>query len=543
MLLIGVCFWFLWQLGVTWWWRWDYPYDLEWMEGGMLAHAWRLLHGLPIYVDPGPEFVPYIYPPGYASLLALFGGVLGLTPELGRSLSILGTSAAAFAIAHVVSREGGSKVVATVAAACFLGTYTWNGAFFDLVRPDALCIGLLSWSLVLGTQRESGAEVASGLLLCAAFLCKHNVAAFGVPMLGFLWASRGRAAAVRFVLSSAVPALASVAVLQWATEGRFLMYILEVPGSHPMVGERILPGVPGELIRAVPVPLMVCVAGGVSLGLRGVKGWARRGFVGLAGLGGLGLGWAAYVLPDPKGVVLPPDLVLIPAAIGVGVAVVAVGLGLVRACWTREGLPTAFLVGGVALVGLTLTALMRGHHGGFLNVYIPIHWLLFVGMGVLVARWDARGGLRSWGVLLALSGQLCWVVMNTDLARLVPTLEDRAAGDLVVDALADCEGEVWSPYASWLPTYAGFKPHGHLIALWDVNHKKGPFHASIADVHRGVREGAYGCVLDGGKNRLKYGVQEHYQLQERFQLPPRALTPKSGWRVRPTYLLVPRASD
>jgi hypothetical protein len=539
LLVVASLVW-LWKVGATWWARWDYPYDLEWMEGGMLAHAWRLLQGLPIYVEPGPDFVPYIYPPGYAAILALLGGVLGLTPELGRSLSIAGTLAATAAIGVSVFRHGGSKVVGLVAAVCFVGTYTWNGAFFDLIRPDALCMGLLAWSLVIGLEREPGSEVASGLLLCAAFLCKHNVAAFGLPLWGFIWATRGRGPALRFLAASALPALASVGALQWASEGRFLTYILEVPGSHPMVSERILPGVPGELARVVPVPLLICVSGWVWIVLNRVKGRTRWMFGGLMALGGMGLGVAAHLLPDPKGVLMPHDLIVVLASLGIGAAVVGLLLVFVGPWRSRDDLPVLGFVSGVAWVGLTLTALMRGHHGGFLNVYIPLHWLLCLGMGILLARWHRAGGIRSALAIVALSVQVSWVFVHEDLQRLIPTADDVAAGDLVVETLAECEGEVWSPFAAWLPTYAGFEPHGHLIALWDVNHKKGPFFSSIGAVQQGVRDGVYGCVLDGGKNRLKYGVPDHYQMHQRFNFPGRALTPMSGWRVRPTYLLVPR---
>ena len=35
-----------------------YPFDLEWMEGGMLLHADRVLKGEGIYVPPSFEFIP-----------------------------------------------------------------------------------------------------------------------------------------------------------------------------------------------------------------------------------------------------------------------------------------------------------------------------------------------------------------------------------------------------------------------------------------------------------------------------------------------------
>ena len=45
--------------------RFVYPYDLEWMEGGMLAHALRLADGQPLYAPPSVDFIPYLYTPGY----------------------------------------------------------------------------------------------------------------------------------------------------------------------------------------------------------------------------------------------------------------------------------------------------------------------------------------------------------------------------------------------------------------------------------------------------------------------------------------------
>ena len=37
-----------------------YPFDLEWMEGAMLIHVWRMQRGLPIYVEPSLDFIPFV---------------------------------------------------------------------------------------------------------------------------------------------------------------------------------------------------------------------------------------------------------------------------------------------------------------------------------------------------------------------------------------------------------------------------------------------------------------------------------------------------
>ena len=50
-----------------------YPFDLEWMEGGMLLHGLRVMEGKNLYVEPTSEFIPFIYPPLYSWLLAVGG--------------------------------------------------------------------------------------------------------------------------------------------------------------------------------------------------------------------------------------------------------------------------------------------------------------------------------------------------------------------------------------------------------------------------------------------------------------------------------------
>ena len=59
----------------------SYPYDLEWMEGGMLHHALRIQEGHSLYAPPSIDFIPYLYTPLYPTLLALFGNAFGLTNE------------------------------------------------------------------------------------------------------------------------------------------------------------------------------------------------------------------------------------------------------------------------------------------------------------------------------------------------------------------------------------------------------------------------------------------------------------------------------
>ena len=168
----------LYALATVWVVRVPFPYDLEWMEGGMLAHAWRVQQGLPLYGEPGPEFIPFVYPPGFAVLLAHLGSLTELGYTLGRVLSLTGAVAAAAAIVFVVRREHPSWGPPIAAAVAFLACYPGSGAFYDLVRPDGMFIGLLAWAIALGLVQRRGAAEAAGLVLCLAFIFKHNAAIF-----------------------------------------------------------------------------------------------------------------------------------------------------------------------------------------------------------------------------------------------------------------------------------------------------------------------------------------------------------------------------
>ena len=50
----------------------DYPFDLEWIEGGLLDHAVRIQSGQPLYQAPDVDFVPSLYAPLYMRVAALF---------------------------------------------------------------------------------------------------------------------------------------------------------------------------------------------------------------------------------------------------------------------------------------------------------------------------------------------------------------------------------------------------------------------------------------------------------------------------------------
>ncbi len=518
--------WVLFQLAALWAARVAYPFDLEWMEGGMLAHAWRLERGLPLYGPPSLEFAPYVYPPGYPALLAALGQLVPLSMPLGRVVSLVGIGAAALASAFVVRRRGGGRAIAFGAAVTFLGTYDAAGAFYDLVRPDSLAIGLAAWSVALALEEERGAPVAAGLLLAASTLCKHNLVALAPALaLGIAWRSGWRSG-LAFALAAVLPAAAVLGILQARSDGALLAWLVEVPLSHPTLSERVWPETPREL--GTPLPLAFAVIG--LWAVHRATERARPRWLGAVVPVWLGMGVAwlgTYRPPAPDS-----GMYNVPAGF---------------AFWSLAATPVAALIAlrrrpswrvvlglGVGAAAVAIAAWMRAHNGGFLNVHAPAMWVVATGMGVVLARWRLPG-LASAVVTL----QLLWLALLYDRDKLAPTPEDEALGWRFVEALRGVEGPVLSPYAAWLPVYAGHPPSVHYMGVWDADYPGNPFRSDL-DVYRQALAERYWSVIVGGNQRFLDGLLEHYEVGDELveaDAPP--LMPKTGWRARPWRLLVP----
>lgn len=513
------------MLGWIWAHRLNYPFDLEWMEGGMLAHAWRLRHGLPLYDPPSAEFVPFVYPPGYPALVAALSRGFGMSIALGRAVSIGSILAAAAALAFAVRRAGGERHVAAGVALVFLGTYPQAGAFYDIVRPDALSVALLGWAVALAAERHRLAPVAAGLLLAGATLAKHNAAIFGLPLLVGLGA-RDRRAGVGFGLAWLGGTAALFGPIELATGGRLSTWLLEVPAAHRMFWWRG----PVESVRewgtALPVAFGLLGGGAVLRAARSgrVPPW-------LAAVGpvwaGIGLAWAfTYHPPAPGSGLVPVAYAAAYFALG------AVPVGLIVA--PLRVAPERLLVAGVVVVAGIGAALMRIHDGGFVNVHTPLFWAGSWAFGLALV------GLRSQLGAALLCAQLVWAAAQLRPAALIPSPADVAAGWRFVAAIRQVDGPVLSPFNPWLPVYAGKPPSLHAMAVWDVNYPGGPFRDDLADIQRALRERHWTLVV-GGNHALLGDLSAHYEPHRTIVGPDDGVfRPRTGYLARPGQLWVPR---
>ncbi len=543
VLVVGLAIWQIVTLAQCWWIRANYPYDIEWMEGATLISALRLTHGQAIYGVPDATYIPFIYPPLYPWLVAVFSRVFPFGYALGRSISIAGTLSGVAALMFG-ARELGAKWWLTLGcAAIFLGTFEDSGSFFDLVRIDGVSIGLTGWALVLAAGSTPGRAIAGGLFLAAAFTCKHHVAAFGFPIAAALWYRDGRAQALRFGLAAALPALLFIAVMQVGTDGRFLLWIFEVPSHHGIVSNRFWPtlnihswkpfryetsGGGIEVFQATPILWVVAAGVWLRAHWRDLVGAGQR--KAMLQLGGwlLGIGVlgtvVGFAVPGLRALVnnyAITALWIVLLSIGIVVALVQSG----RARTPLATSPRFFYWFFVSLMGFFLASLMRGHVGGYTNVLMPMMWLQALWPALLVRR--AGDGKGALALAFAVAAQI-WIG-HSDYKKDTPNADDVKQGDALIEELRALPDPLLLTDAPYYAVLSGHDPSFALIALWDISDRGCPPAAGVAGIHKLMQQQYWksGVFPDGKPGS---GIERGYHLARKLKTPgPRTLT---GWPVK-----------
>ena len=252
-----------------------YPYDIDFVEDGLLMQALRVANGQPVFVAPNVEFAPHVYMPLYTWL----GGWLlkatgpGFLPL--RLLSLSATLAVSLAIYAIAWRESGRRWVAIACAGLWLGGYRISGGWYELARVDALfvALALAGCALAIYGARSRRGLAASGALLGLALLTKQNAIASILVAGVYLPIVAGRRAWIALLACAAV-AGAPIALLHWSSGGWFSTYVFGIAYASPVDLSRLLDVARFELFGA---------AGALAVGLLAL--WVRVAARAVAGPG------------------------------------------------------------------------------------------------------------------------------------------------------------------------------------------------------------------------------------------------------------------
>lgn len=469
-----------------------YPYDLEFIEDGMLMQALRMAQGLPTYLPPNAGFVPHAYPPLYpwlGSWLLLLTGP-ALWPL--RALSLAATLASALLVYAISRRESRETVVAAAGAAVFLAGNRLMGGWYELARVDALFVTLVlaGMALVIYRQRSVAGEIGSAVLLVAAFYTKQQGLFFlAVAGLYLVWARRRQA--WPYFAAAALAGMPVFFYLQATTGGGFAFYTFGIQGGSSEL----------QASRAV-------LTLGLDFG------------------GGMGVLVLAFL----------------------AACVLAARRRGRRFFLTQPWFPFTAAAIVVAVLGRTSV-------GGNLNHLMPAYALLCLAPALLwaeVAPWpEQRRRPAAWLLGTALVLQLGLTLFNpvrflsgaTLPLRLTPTTAMRQAGDRLIARLAAVDGAVLVPQHPFYALLAGKTPSVQISALWHARHRgRDPL---PADLVAQLQSHQYALILSDDSDYFETDppwmalLTTYYRplgTLDATEAPPTL----SGVVVRPRTLYVPR---
>lgn len=377
--------------------RFFFPLDHEWMESGHLYHAYRLLHGLPLYSDPARGFATFPYPPLYWVALAGSGAAFGLDYTTGRALSLACFAGTATVLAVTIIRHAPTRWLGAALALAALGgiaaSYPLVGASYDLARSDsmALFFPVLAAALLPDAPLARGRALAVGLALTATLYTKQTGIFFVVWLLGFALVHDRRSGA-RLILFTAVPCAVLLAALCAVTGGWFWTWIFDMAGH----------------------------------GLRSRPEWSHA-------LGD-------FLLHAPFVVAIP---------------------WLVAELYRRRALsPTAAKWAGMLAAAFAASMLPYMKTGGWLNVLGPFFVLSWPTTIVLACDLARANGTRSassrallWSAL-AITGMVSWL-MRWDPAGYAPLARDWTNAAKIRAIVRDLDGQVVVTHVPFLAAREG----------------------------------------------------------------------------------------
>jgi hypothetical protein len=208
-----------------------FPGHLDLMEGTILQHVAQAAHGLPVYPEPTPAYVPLAYNPLYYYLCVPFTWVLGLGLPALRLVAILGMAGSGAVIYAAVRKHTGSAWWALIGVGLFATAYRVMDAYLDTAHSDSwLICTALAGTYVIDRATTRAGRVAGVLLLVLSFWFKQHGALFALGGVAYLTVREGwRASLPYWALAVVLGPLAYVAAVSWPFGPAFHYFTWSVP--------------------------------------------------------------------------------------------------------------------------------------------------------------------------------------------------------------------------------------------------------------------------------------------------------------------------
>lgn len=470
------------------------PFELEWIEGGVVDDVRQILAGQQLYRRPSIEFIPYIYTPLYYYVAAGAAKVFGTGFFALRLVSFVASFGAFAAIAWLVIKETGDRWAGWLSACLFAACFRLGGAWFDLARVDSLFVALLLAGLAVARfARSAPAVVLAGVVITLSFLTKQAALLPAVAVVPFLWRRNPRHAALYAAVVSAGVG-GSTLVLNQVSSGWYSTYVFQLPAGHEVVEQEYV-----HFWTTDMAPLVLAVVVSVA----GLVVTARR---------------RRTTRPSPLWFYLP------------------VGVGLVAAAYTSR-----LHSGGYDNV------LFPAHAAVAIGFGLGLHAL--TRPSIPAPGTSARAARRRWVPAVACVAALVqFGVLVYNPADQVPSPAQGRRARHLVAALRDLPGSVFLPGHGWYLSLAGKPTSAQGAAISDI--LRGKAASARRDLNRELRravaEQRFDAIVVDSIPRYSYlpsNLRRYYRPDHRLFQRDALLLPQTGTLTGPLTVWVPRSSS
>jgi 4-amino-4-deoxy-L-arabinose transferase-like glycosyltransferase len=458
----------------------DYPFEIEWMEGGSAGHVARVLAGEGLYAPPTLAFTPFIHTPLYFQVSAWFTQLLGEGFLPLRLVSFLSSLFCFALVGCFVARECGDRRAGLLAAGLLAASFEISGAWFDIARVDSLFLLFTLGSLyLLRFGKTHPAAVVAGVLGGCAFFTKQTALVVLAPFLICAVVARVRMW-VAFSAALAVIVVVGCLLLDARSDGWFAYYVFDLPAQHRIRWRELDGFWRLDVLARLPVAAAAAVAFfGVS---RFGANDPRRLYYPCLAIGTLGASLLSRLHSGGY------DNVLLPAYVGLAILF---GLGV------NESLRSA------------------------------------------VARRRPVAALVIYVLCLIQFAMLAY-----DPRKQIPSERDRSAGERLVETIRSFEGEVLVVSHGYLAGLAGKRRSAQWMAIADILRAgEGPVKDDIENEITGaIRERRFAAIIIDG-DWYEEDLEAHYELRGSAFDDDSVFWTRTGLRTRPERIYVPKRAD
>jgi 4-amino-4-deoxy-L-arabinose transferase-like glycosyltransferase len=233
----------------------SYPFELNWLEGGVLNVVERVMAGQSIYTEPTLEYVPFSKTPLYFLLTSLIANMVGPGFMALRSVSIASTFFCLLLIYMFVKHDTRSGFLGIISAGLFAAFYNVSGGWMDIGRIDAFNLFiLLSALFIIRFYRNNKSYLAAGILLFLAFFANQ----YSVILIIFILAYGviyNRRSILPVLLSAVVLIIASTFIMDKFYDNWYSYYIIDLPLNFNITISNISLFWTEELFRTCMIPI------------------------------------------------------------------------------------------------------------------------------------------------------------------------------------------------------------------------------------------------------------------------------------------------